>query len=456
MRGIRGALHIGWMAALWLAVMSVSAVAADMTSAPRWVKGSWVNVRQSTAEDSPVTDHLTANTEVGLLSVDKKSCLVTWGKSQERRGFVACRFLGETPLNFERISTRWWGGGENTEYSPAKAFWMKPSLSRLLDAGEGFHGRFLSPVEAKIREGGFTDEVPKLIRYPVPEFEAMKALLGQGIVPDEEQKPEMVPLSILLKRISRPESDETPLSDMKIYTDGLVFAQLKTIKIPPARPSLFKRLTDFAPPGASVESIAAQFHLREKASFRGGVHWLCSRVQDGCFFSGIWDVGGYTVALEQPVYLHAVDRRGLMSVMEYPGVSQYNFTESDYEETCRDDLLQGGLADIYGHGTREGHVLPGYPRVKSPLFWFFTPTPLGIKSVRLNSYKVKASASRQSDSHDIAVYEVDVDADKRPDFVLLRGALGGVSVMDGWFHLVLVNVNGEWLLASSGEDVDCT
>jgi hypothetical protein len=431
--------------------------AADMAPVQRWVQGSWINVRQDALADSPVIDHLSTNTEVGLLSVNGKSCLVTWGPAPERRGFVACRLLGEAPVNFEKISRRWEGNGESADYAPAKAFWMKPSLSRLLEAGEDFQGRFMPVPEAKIREGGFSEETPRLVRYPIPEFEAMKARLKQGVVPTEEQRPLMVPLNVVLKRLAKSgEVYDTPLAEIQIYTSKLVLAQLQAVKLPPARPSLFKNFTDFSPPGSSVENIAAQFSAPEQAGFKGGMHWICSRVQDGCFFTGVWDIGSYTVQLQKPVYLQAIDRRGLMAVMEYPGVYQYNYTAEDYEETCRDDLLTGGPAGIFKGGNREARLLPGYPRLKSPLFWFFTPAPLSMKTVKLRSYEVKANGARLSPLPDVAVYEVDIDGDKAADFVLINGALGGDIVMAGWFHLLLANVGGEWILASSGEDIDCT
>jgi hypothetical protein len=170
--------------------------AAD--GAQRWVVGSYVNIRAQAAKDAEVVDHLVANTLVTLLNSNADFCEISWGNNQH--GFIACKLLGEQALNLAEIGTEWLPNYQpDPKHSPLRAFWLEPTISRLFEAGEHFR-KVMLPAKQLLAENCYSDNAtcenqqavptaPELKRFKIPEFEAMKKLLIDGIIAPRSQFP---------------------------------------------------------------------------------------------------------------------------------------------------------------------------------------------------------------------------------------------------------------------------
>ncbi|MDR2637504.1 MAG: hypothetical protein LBB55_04125, partial [Zoogloeaceae bacterium] len=179
-----------------------------------WVWGSWVNVRESADAQGTVINHVTTNTKVEAEAREGGMCEIEWGTAEAKKhGFVTCRLVGKRPLTLEEATK---GNNPlynreslantlkfNPQYSPPRAFWISPSMRALINVGEYFERTLLSGKQDDLERGGFEytpDKLPPIVRYPVPEFEAMKALLEKGIVAGSSEDPPLLDCSQIRAR----------------------------------------------------------------------------------------------------------------------------------------------------------------------------------------------------------------------------------------------------------------
>ncbi|MES2935946.1 MAG: hypothetical protein V4805_20955 [Pseudomonadota bacterium] len=442
-------------------LMLLPAHATDDAS-KRWVHGSWVNVRSSDASDSAVIAHVTSNTAVTLISQKDKSCEIAWGKGQ--RGFVACKLLGERLLSLAEVTTGSVGDKEHPQYSPPRAFWIAPSMAALFSAGRYFQQTLLTPQQLE-RENGHdhgqqiirTDAPPPLTRYPVPEFEAMKAELGKGLIASADLNPpllncrQMQDAKVLqsskgLTELQYPDAQHYPHVYMSV-SDCRV-EELPHLRLPQIRPSLFKSAKELAPGSAAPERLSANFGIVERGRVTGTPKWEWD--YDMLRYTGAWDIGKYALTLERPVIEHVIGRTGLVGAYRWtPTLTETPFGPGG---RCYEGLRNKRMGKT---------LLPGYPGIKDELMWFQAPAALPFQKAKIatRTERVPTPSNADGSVSKVAIYEIDLNGDAVPDFV--QWDVWGTPMITGPNPLlklrqVFANIGGEWYPFEQDSYGECT
>lgn len=452
--------HIGWLLLPVSLAIAVTAIAES--SSPQWVHGSWVNVRSTPSSTATIVTRVTANTKVALLSRAGKWCKVRTYPANIN-GFVACRLLGDKPLSLDVIGRqRLPNGKPNPAFSAVRSFWIAPSVVRLKQAGEFFWGTMLSDEDrarehpdmySKTSDGQpqFNwDTRPQPHRFPIPEFEAMKTLLGKGVVAHPERRPKIIPWSDFNIDEKQRRRSSTTIKGRWFQSEHIDL--MKKGKLDKVIPSYFKKVEDLAPPSASVEQISAHFGIRERMRVISGPQWVYFR-HESPYVRGNWDVGSTELSLEKPVIEYVIGRQGLAAASEWAAVELDDIT-LDYACTEGFSIKQ-----------RAKQRLPGYPKIKNPLVWFFTPKALLKKKVAIKTFARRLNAaSEKSNLRGLAqsllvMHEIDLDADAVADLsvweVMGKSALGA-SEEFAVLRIIFVNINGVWHFLDMDSLGECT
>jgi hypothetical protein len=331
----------------------------------------------------------------------------------------------------------------------------------LFDAGSHFQQTLLSAEQRKADTGEdlpYEAPAPNLVRYPVPEFDAMKAKLAAGIVAGPDRDPPPLTCAVLQKVAptagavterwpsgSYPGAENYPgaapaVADCRV-------PELPALALPPARVSLFKKVAELLPGSADVERISAHFQIREHGKVTGAPRWVYD--YDHHRFSGAWDIGRYALTLEQPVVEHVVGRTGLVGA--YRWLPQLDVVPNPPSAGCDSGLRNARMGK---------DLLPGYPRVKDALLWFQAPAALPFTKARVTSRVLQATGEQSEEAiRRAAVYEVDLDGDTVPDFV--QWDLWGVPEVEGGdpvpvIRLVFANIGGQWYSFDRDTYGECT
>ena len=437
----------------------------------RWIHGSWVNIRESALPDGRILTQLVTNTPVTLLGQNEKACEIRWGEKQQ--GYIPCRLLGNAPLQladtaFESAAPDY--SRKNPLYSPPRSFWIAPSMAGLFDAGKHFQSSLLPARQSALESGHLENgdccagEKPaKLVRYPVPEFEAMKALLSKGIVASPDNDP-----PLLSCRETRKLRDQNPFSPNDYnnleypgwrekyphaspYVDDCMHHDFPKLVLPAIRPSLFKDGQHIAPGSAGIERLGAHFGIIEKGRTTSSPKW--ERDYDIFRYTGAWDIGKYELQLEKPVVEHAIGRNGLIGAYRWQPVLRVTpfGTEGSY---CHEGFKN----------QRSGkELLAGYPAVKDALFWFQSSAALPFTKAVVTSRTLTPPSGKQADEnrrlYKVIVHEIDLDNDKVPDFVLWDSwSAPQITGPDPLLasRRLFININGEWYPFDSDGYGECT
>lgn len=394
-------------AALALGLAALGAAAGDD---PKWVQGSWVNVRATAQPNGAVVTQWTVNTPVRLLATSGKWCEAR--ANDGKRGFVACNLLGDKALTLAEAA------------NPMRAFWISPSVERWMAAGQYLAVTMLSNAA---REKEVAEKKPR--RFPVPEFEAMKQLMQQGIV----VKPEDLAAA---PRLAASVADG-PSPMLELLGRG-------TLK--PVRSSLFKQPSDVVMVGqGDVDTLAAMTREPVRLKMLRPPALYSPPHSDGAF-DGFWDVGEAEVILAAPITRHTVASNGLM------GAAQ-----------GRRFRVNGQQFDRCGY---ESQILPsdeqplrGYPAIKEPIVEFFLPKGLNARKVNVSSRSAKVRINDEQGKSvptKTLLYDIDLDGDGIPDIAVWQGLVPHeIYDLPTWWAR-FVNIDGQWYLASSFLDPDCT
>jgi hypothetical protein len=462
-----------YLAAIYAAGLPQSA-SAQNTADTRWVQGSWVNVRAAAAADAPVTAHVITNTQVSLVAQHDKVCEIAWGKDQH--GFVACKLLGDRALTLaETANASTPDGKPNPQYAPARAFWIAPSEGALLKAGANFQQTLLTPDQLAAEQGqkiGPDNSViiPKLVRYPVPEFDAMKAELAKGIVASADMNPPLLTCKQMQDaKDAYYKANNKPIPDtMQTYPDwryphdenfpnmGTALSdcrvpELPNLHLPAVTPSLFKSSKEILPGSVSAERISAGFGIVERGRVTGAPKWVVGIHDTG--YTGAWDIGRYELTLDKPVIEHVIGRTGLVGA--YQWTPELKEVPNDQNDSCDSGL----------RNARNGkNLVPGYPNIKDALMWFQSPVALPFRTAKIKSQAIRVpSKGKNADENDwlkrVVVYEIDLNGDGIPDFVQWdMWGEGDPSAPNAEVAAreVFVNINGEWYPFDQDFFAECT
>lgn len=416
------------------------------TENARWVHGSWVNLRAAPTTKAEVIDRLVVNTPITLQSTQGDWCEITTN-DKPLRGFLGCKFLGEKPLTLADLGT--------DEYlvNAPRAFWLAPSARRLMAAGTHFRNTLLTERQREREEFRYENnepfdlsKPPGIVRYPAPEFDAMKDVMKKGVIAAQEYRPG----SMRWAEVMLPDDNTRSVNAnaIYIYQHGLSLARIVTPK--PVAPSLFKHITDLAPRSATLENLSAQFGIIERLRVLGGPKWVNFR-HENPRVAGYWDMGSFELTLDKPVFEYVIGRQGLAAAARWDKATEQHAI--DAEEGCSEGM---------NFGMRATDPVPGYPKVKDPLVWIFTPEPLPYKkvSIKRSAKRIPPSTSGKPEWQEhtlelIVIHEIDIDNDGIADLSVWEGMAPrfGSEVAT---RMVLANIAGEWHLIEADSYSECT
>ena len=377
-------------------------------------QGNAINVRISAVPDSAVVTHITANTPVKVRGQQNKACEIFWGKDQH--GFVPCNLLGDKPLTLAEVAHGDFvdGKADLPQYSPPRAFWIAPSMDALFSAGKHFQRTLLSPQQLaiesrdnRISNSSWDWPPPRLIRYPVPEFEAMKALLAKGIVAGADRDPPLLTCQQMQQAKNKEGVIEYPNRENYPNTIPIVSDCLPE-DLPRIRPSFFKSSRELAPGSSDIEKLGAHFGITERGKVIGSPKW--GHDYDEMRYMGAWDIGEYELTLEKPLIEHVIGRTGLVGA--YKWAPQIRVTPFGPEECCVGELRNKRMGK---------ELMAGYPKVKDALMWFQSEKALPFKKAKISSRTENIPASKENADKErterVVIYEIDLNSDGIPDFV---------------------------------------
>lgn len=443
---------------LWLplSLAAMTAQAADQ----QWVHGSWVNLRSGPSADAKVVSQLSTNTPVTVDVRQGEWCEIS-ARTPNVRGYVACRLLGEKLLTLADLGQpKLPDGAPNPDFNPARAFWIAPSVAHLIQAGDFFWATMLSKSQKEneaidvYRDPAAGQKAQlKPHRFPIPEFEAMKARVQQGIVAPPSSRPAVVPWSTLKQAEPQPGRDQVMIAGHWLAPETLQL--MKAGKLDSVKPSLFKHGSEIAPASASVEQLSAQFEILEQVRILGGAEWAHHRHDTPRVF-GHWDIGSLRLSLQKPVVEYVVGRQGLAAALQWKAEETQDYKAEDY--------CTSGFSLAQRAKTR----LPDYPRVKDPLVWFFAPKPLPYKKVAIKTMARQFEPDTEGKKFGrpmyslLVMHEIDLDGDGVPDLSAWE-VMGQPSLYEQpdqsdlvLLRITFANIAGEWHLLDMDSYGECT
>lgn len=410
----------------------------------RWVQASWADVRNLPDKGAPVIANWTTNTAVNVEQQKEGWCLASSVPSNQStdaqvKGYVACNELGDRPLTLRDMNT-WINNRELLGQRESRSFWIAPSVRRFADVGSHLNYLGLS-AEQDAREK--RERMP--VRFVIPEFEAMKQRLIKGVVPKPEQELSRVNINTYKSFDDIPDwlTSNELLSHLKTFNPELL--------LPSVKPSLFKQHSDVLLSGESgPDTVSAMLGQKNKIEFGGEAKWDSGHYDEGV--SSIWDIGWINVQYAQPVSLHSVSHKGLVSAIT---VSSTVTRAISYDES---DCIAG-----YPQ-LPAGDAVAGFPRIESqPLISFILPKLLPDKQVNVLTRKVRAtvhvdpySGPKNPQSRLVWIHTIDLDRDDIPDMAVFEWSAPGLVVApESLQRYMFINVSGAWWYAGYERYSEC-
>ncbi|MDK2126390.1 SH3 domain-containing protein [Parachitinimonas caeni] len=413
----------------------------------RFIAGSWVNLREAPSDSAKVLGQWVINTPVTLLSEQGRFCEVS---AEGRQGFIACRLLSEHKTRLEEVDAHLADGTDNPKADPTKAFWLDPTVERLFDAGEWFWGKMLSPKQqakerplqygseqdkADVSAGKYRDKPTPLVRFAIPEFEAMKDLLKKGRVFPVKAEGAPVPFETFMAQQAEADKRRQPW-EVSYPSVNYKLAIL-------AGKSVFAGERDLAPPSFSVQQCSGWFSLPARIKSVTAPRYLNAYwLEVDARYSGGWDVGSVKFGLDASVHEYRIWPDGT--------VTRHRFEPQD--EITRG--VERACVDLPRYGESLAGKEPEYDsKGKVPLLWFVSP--------KLFEFSKKAQITRRKikqESGYVEVFDVDLNQDRIPDLSLWRQVAVTVIVgdVDAVQKTLFANVSGRWWWLDTRTLTECT
>lgn len=406
---------------LLVAALSLPVAAAEVaTLAPGssvFVWGSFVNLRQAPRNDAASLALWPPNTALRLLARSGDWCEVDGPVNQH--GFVACRLLGDRPLTLTDLGTA------NAGDAARRAFWVVPSWGRLVAAGQALRQSLLSAAQAETELS-----TQRAIRWEAPEFEAAKARLRAGV------------------RLSA----EVEIDGGVMAPPADVLARLPPGALPKAAPSLFRKRHEFALAPSIDQAVALRGGTLTLKRVLRGPQFQSTRHEEQ-WFDGAWDIGEAEVGLEPPAVAYGITATGLLDAR---AISTALVTAAPPETGC-------GAHDMQRHDSswqpRTVRPLPGSARVAAEqvLVGLHTVHEIRAVQVLVRDFRVRLlPAEGPPVNSKVAVHEIDLNADRMPDIVVVVSQVPGSISPFLRSAQVFVNVGGAWSLEVDTTEDDCT
>lgn len=463
---------------------SVAQSSADPNSLQRWVLGSWVNVHATPTADGAVLTQLATNTSIEMLSTEPNGeyCEISW--DNDLHGFIACELLGNRPLKIDDLGSPFilvnskskaeikaeiaaqlqaslnsiYRGSSsastrpnisantliekpNPNYSPTCAFWIEPTVEHLFDSGEYFRSVMLpydqlNEEDSFLSKGGGATE-PELKRFQIPEFEAMKSQMSNGVI--------------------APKSQFTPLTAW----DAQLFQR---VTLSPTKPSFFKSVEDIGRPSANAETLSAQFHIPHRMAVLDTPTWGGDN-NSYPLLIGAWDIGKVTTSLSKPIYEIVIGENGQIAV----GTTDAKTLDLRGDSQCTPSFKE----------PTSQNLLPGYKTIEKSWVFFRLATPPTLTKAEVTVER-QTMPDTTADGDEVTAFtlakkhkkrklpvettdstkgktlaRIDLDNDGIDDLIVWDD--GGVG-MDLDYHrtrLIFANVGGQWYLLDTDEEHAC-
>jgi|GEM_PF-4916052 len=454
--------------AFWFATLLSfqPAHAAEPLPRPMWIIGSYVNIHNAPDDKAPVLAHLTTNAKVTLAGESARYCEVSWGDTSH--GYVVCRFLAGQPLQLSDVERTEKNQNDTAfQESPLRAFWIEPSFGRLRAAGQAFEATMLPGALAKKEAGQFKAAVDAMMRgenpkagtatfsrFPIPEFEAMKALAKNGMQPPPITKPLYPEISTI-----HPNG----------YTDSISADYLPLFELLPAvKPSRFNAEEQIGAMQATTDTLSALFQIPYRVETESKPYAAIPHYNDPFIF-GSWDMGDAKLSLVRPVHDVGIYRDGHVVTLA-TRLEQHDVNEPDAEATpeCGSFAIEAHMAGDAG----EPYIVSRLP-AKGMLMYFRTPAAIDAAraQVRLQQIDIETMKPALRDTlraNQVQVvnnYTITLQGDTAPDFAVLE--LGGYADVPGkgnqpgtpiypTTRYYFVNIAGHWHLLDADALQGCS
>ena len=403
-----------------------------------WVLGSWVNLRSAAAATAGIKAQLTTNTPVQMMERQGDWCAVRVA-SIASEGYILCSLIGSEPLTLAKAVDQ-----------PARAFWIAPSVRRLVAYGGLLRtGAAYNRMYKKLQDG------EKAVIQPLPEFDAAKRLMTAGVIPNVDAE------------INRLEP---------VAPEAMEFFAL--LKPAPIKGSFFKAHGDIVLRSeGSADSLAAVALSKLSMKVTAPPEGYTNR-HEGPEISGIsgfGDVGKIELNFSPRVLVYSLLPNGLLGGAYLSKHAPASHPE--YGDWCGMTYMGGGIgAPMNSAG--ESLVLElapaaGFPPVPDsmlPMASFVTAKPLdkrklSIKSraARVPNHQIpKETGIEQKASIPFAIpkvvlHEVDFDGDGVADMLVwdapsIGGMSGAFNLRRAWY----LNIAGKWYTAGAMDEQECT
>lgn len=402
----------------------------------QWVQAAWVNVYSEPGKNGKVISHWPTNTMVKIERRDGEWCLA---KSDAVSGYIACNVLGKQPLTLKDLNAR-----DQRNALPAdresRSFWIAPSVRRFTEVGFRLNFEALSAEQTERQNKSRTP-----VRFVIPEFEAMKRKLAEGVVPVAEQELARVNMN------TQQSFESTP--DWQVNAE--VIRHLTSFDplqhLPAIKASMFKRHADVLLSGeASVDAIAAVIGQPNSIKFEGKPEWVTGHNDEGV--ASIWDIRNVDVRYARPITLFSISRVGLVGARTIQSATVAAYSP---DEGCT-----GGYPPL-----PEGLPISGYPHLKEqPLISFFLLSPQPFRKLDVLTRKARIvvhsdpySGPKNPQPTSVLVHTLDIDQDNVPDLGVFEwDSPGQITEEEITQRYYFINVAGQWWYAGYESYGECT
>ncbi|MGC3981117.1 MAG: SH3 domain-containing protein [Steroidobacteraceae bacterium] len=420
---------------LMASVFGLAVGCAKAHAEDAWVRGGWINLRDAADVTAPIRAQLPANTQVQITERKGEWCAVRMPNGLD--GYIRCDLLAGAPLTLREAAG-----------NSAKSFWVAPSVAGLIEYGALLRtGEAYNRMYAGLQDG----EVAKI--NALPEFDAAKRLMAEGVVPKVEME---------INRGKPIDPESMPY-----------FNAVKPAKI---RSSFFKNHGDVVLRSeGNADSLAAVTHSRLSITVLAPPRGYVLR-NEGPEISGIngfGDVGEAEVRFAPKILLYSLLSNGLVSA-EYLSAQKLASNDGD-DSFCGTNYagtsIGSPISDSSGMlVTTPAKDFPPVPQSVLLMASFVTAKPLPSKKLNIKSRAARItnpqSPENDSASFDssvamtiskVVLHEIDIDADGVADMLAwdntgIDSILGEYYVDRAWY----LNINGRWYAAGQTQYGECT
>jgi hypothetical protein len=488
---IENAVASGYVACKYLSAERVARPRAGqggVDGAQRWVSGNSITLREAPRLDAAVVGRLMLNATVKLLREAAGSGYCEVQASSGPSGYTACRYLVLTPVILARVQGL--GNGDqklSPDYDPERVFWLKPGWHALEQYAEYILQRHpgiapqgpwprndaLERMKAHLAlgiKGGRPQpyaDWSDLKRKAAQRFDfsgESRRLQAQGkTVPAAVWRREAL-LREVMGELQTSVGISGPLHDVTSSDGGpeRVVRLIRSLEFQTVKPSLFRHEAELAPPAASTEAASGRFDIVFRQLFTPRPT-LPAGEWPG---PGLYDMLGRTQALVRPIQRVQLFRDGRIRTEPSLVRQREKFWHDTEDAECADwvpgfsfgDADPGVWRFFDGEAPNRAKEMARLNvNPAASLFAFYTNMSLPTEPAIRTEATVNPSRGDTGFARGIHLY-YDLDRDGIPDLAVWEGQGRGpgdieriTATDDGWYRLVLVNINGSWKVLGSDQ-----